>query len=155
MVIILGKVLIILFNVALQDEYIQQKREGKLQCEGAKEDILTKALETQEYSGRVRGIGGHINPTIYFNVGRTRKKYDVTLDIIAEHKRELKEAKMQILEQDVRIQKLEALMHKRGAWDNSIDDKGSCSVKFHQKNIEEDDVQIVGKDEVLQVKYKL
>nr|GMC71531.1 putative Ulp1 protease family catalytic domain-containing protein [Ipomoea batatas] len=52
------------------DAYIQQKKEGLLKLKGPKEDILTKALESKEYGGRVRGIGRHVNPSTYFSVGR-------------------------------------------------------------------------------------
>ncbi|XP_073034989.1 uncharacterized protein [Primulina eburnea] len=127
----------------------KKKREGKLKIEGAKDGILTKALETEEHAGRVRGIGGHITPTIYFNGGRNWKG--------SEHKRELMEAKKKISEQDARIKKLEAIMYKSGACDMSIDDKGSCSVKLNQmreSDMKHDDVElkIVSKFDVLQGK---
>ncbi|XP_073274139.1 uncharacterized protein [Primulina huaijiensis] len=51
-----------------------------------------------------------------------------------EQKKELIEARKLIQEQDTRIQKLEAIVYKKGAWDSEIDDKGSCSVKLHQVN---------------------
>ncbi|XP_075477566.1 uncharacterized protein LOC142518658 [Primulina tabacum] len=81
------------------DACIQEKCEGKLKIEGTKDGILTKSLETEEHDGRVRGIGGHITPTIYFNVGRKWKGSDVAKDVITEHKRELMEAKKKISEQ--------------------------------------------------------
>lgn len=104
----------------------------------------------------MRGIGGHITPTIYFNVGRTWKGSDVAKEVMTEHKRELMEAKKKISEQDARIKKLEAIVYKIGACDMSIDDKGSCSVKLNQmsesdmKN-DDDKLQILGKFDVLQV----
>ncbi|XP_073036717.1 uncharacterized protein [Primulina eburnea] len=51
-----------------------------------------------------------------------------------QQKKELIEARKLIQEQDTRIQKLEAFVYKKGAWDSEIDDKGSCSVKLHQVN---------------------
>ncbi|XP_074560497.1 putative leucine-rich repeat receptor-like protein kinase At2g19210 [Curcuma longa] len=69
----------------LKDDYIQQKKEGKLKLESTKEDTLTKALETGENAGRVRAIGGHITPSVYFQVGRQCKGADVTQDLINEH----------------------------------------------------------------------
>ncbi|XP_073153464.1 uncharacterized protein [Henckelia pumila] len=74
------------------DDYIQQKRDGVLRIEGTKEDILSKALETKEYDGRVRGIGGHVTPTLYFNAGRTLKSSGVPTDVLVEHERKLMEA---------------------------------------------------------------
>ncbi|XP_073031271.1 uncharacterized protein [Primulina eburnea] len=116
------------------DAYIQEKREGKLKFEGPKDGILTKALETEEHAGRVRGIGGHITPTVYFNVGRNWKGSDVAKDVSNEHKREMMEAKKKISKQDARIKKLEAIMYKSGVCDRSIDEKGSFSVKLNQMN---------------------
>ncbi|XP_019170300.1 PREDICTED: uncharacterized protein LOC109165811 [Ipomoea nil] len=52
------------------DEYIQQKQDGLLQLQGPNEDILTQALESKEHGGRVRAIGGHVNPSTYFRMGR-------------------------------------------------------------------------------------
>ncbi|XP_073280961.1 uncharacterized protein [Primulina huaijiensis] len=113
---------------------MQQKRDGKLQIKGTKKDILTKALNSDELGGRVRAVGGHITPTLYFNVGRSWKTEDVDRELMIEQKKELIEARKLIQEQDTRIQKLEAIVCKKGAWDSEIDNKGSCSVKLHQVN---------------------
>ncbi|XP_042430600.1 uncharacterized protein LOC122017137 isoform X3 [Zingiber officinale] len=115
------------------DDYIQQKRERTLEINGTKEDILTKALNSREHGGRVRVVGGHITPTLFFNVSRW-KTDDLNREIMIEQKRELVEARKLIQEQDTRIQKLEAIVYKKGAWSSDIDDKGSCSVKLPQQN---------------------
>lgn len=84
------------------------------------------------------------------------KSAGVSSDVISEHQKELMEAKRKISEQDARIQKLEALVYKRGECDISIDDKGSCSVKVNHMNdddmkIDDDDLQIVRNADALQV----
>ncbi|XP_073128723.1 uncharacterized protein [Henckelia pumila] len=108
------------------------KIEGTLEIKGAKEDILTKALNTGEHGGRVRAVGGHITPTLYFNVGRCLKTDIVDREVMIEQGKELVEAKKliakqdtRIEEQDTRIKKLEAIIYKNGAWENDVDDKGS------------------------------
>ncbi|XP_073125514.1 uncharacterized protein [Henckelia pumila] len=134
------------------DEYIQKKREGTLQITGPKEDILTKALDSREQGGRVRAIGGHITPTLYFNVGRIWRNDGVEKNLMIDQKKELIEAKKLIAEQDERqkkesiearkiiseqderIKKLEAVVYKKSGWENEIDEKGSCSVKLPQLN---------------------
>ncbi|XP_073298511.1 uncharacterized protein [Primulina huaijiensis] len=116
------------------DDYIQQKCEGKLEIKGTKKDILTKALNSDEHGGPVRAVGGHITPTLYFNVVRSWKTEDVDRELMIEQKKELIEARKLIQEQDTRIQKLEAIFYKNGAWNSEIDDKGICSVKLHQVN---------------------
>ncbi|KAL4021604.1 hypothetical protein IC575_020410 [Cucumis melo] len=50
-------------------------------------DALTQALDTPEYGGRVRGVGGFITPTVYFHQAKPRnsKKVDTTQQIIDEN----------------------------------------------------------------------
>lgn len=38
------------------------------------DDVLTKVLGNPEHHGRVRGIGGHVKPTAYFNLPKHRRK---------------------------------------------------------------------------------
>ncbi|XP_042432737.1 uncharacterized protein LOC122019324 [Zingiber officinale] len=115
------------------DDYIQQKREGTLEINGTKEDILTKALNSREHSGHVRVVGGHITPSLFFNGSRWKTDH-VDRELLIEQKRELVEARKLIQDQDTRIQNLEAIVYKKGAWGSDIDDKGSCSVKLPQQN---------------------
>ncbi|XP_075497743.1 uncharacterized protein LOC142534979 [Primulina tabacum] len=126
------------------DGYVQQKIEGTLQYEEGKNDILTKALDSYEHSGRVRGVGGHITPSIYFNIGRVWKSPFGDDHIFLNQTKELMEAKIliskqdariaeqnaRISDQDARIQRLEE-MFKKGASNFDIEEKGSCSVKLH------------------------
>ncbi|XP_075507617.1 uncharacterized protein LOC142544458 [Primulina tabacum] len=126
------------------DGYVQQKIEGTLQYEEGKNDILTKALDSYEHSGRVRGVGGHITPSIYFNIGRVWKSPFGDDHIFLNQTKELMEAKIliskqdaqiaeqnaRISDQDARIQRLEE-MFKKGASNFDIEEKGSCLVKLH------------------------
>ncbi|XP_042397150.1 uncharacterized protein LOC121987418 [Zingiber officinale] len=153
------------------DDYVQQKREGKLHLEEANTDILSKALSSEEHSGRVRGVGGYVTPTFYFNVGSIVQKHLVDEQFILQQK-ELMEAKIlisqqnaRISNQDERIQKLEA-MFRKGACDLDTDEKGSCSVKLHPmsdenikiekcvpniETLDDDDMQILNNDDFFQV----
>ncbi|XP_073155493.1 uncharacterized protein [Henckelia pumila] len=133
------------------NDYVQQKREGKLHFEGAKKDILTKVFDSDEHAGHVRGVGAHITPTIYFNVGRIWKSPPGDGHLLFQHKKEELEAKIliseqhqriaeqnarladqnaRLVDQNARILKLEE-MFKKGACYFDIDEKGSCSVKLH------------------------
>ncbi|XP_073151032.1 uncharacterized protein [Henckelia pumila] len=149
------------------DDYMQKKHEGTLQITGPKEDILTKALDSGERGGHVRAIGGHITPTLYFNVGRIWRNDGVDRDLMIEQKNESIEVKKLISEQDERIKKLEAIVYKKGGCDSEIDDKGSCSVKLQHLNenqlkveksfhsdvdLDHVDIQIVDKSTALQGK---
>ncbi|KZV25401.1 hypothetical protein F511_07285 [Dorcoceras hygrometricum] len=133
---------------------------------GSKEDILTKALDSQEHAGRDSGVGGHVTPSQYFNTGKVWKTAVVEKELI--------EYKKLISSQDERIQKLEALhdehtkkveemMLKKGSFD--IDDKGSCYVHVQEikidksvpldEDLEDADLYVESKAETLQVNVEL
>lgn len=38
------------------------------------DDVLTKALGNPEHHGRVRGVGGHVKPSTYFNLPKHQRK---------------------------------------------------------------------------------
>ncbi|XP_073147250.1 uncharacterized protein [Henckelia pumila] len=95
------------------DEYIHQKIEGTLEIKGAKKDILTKALNTGEHGGRVRAVGGHITPTLYFNVGRCLKTDIVDRELMIEQGKELVEARKLIAKQDTHIEEQDTRLEKQ------------------------------------------
>ncbi|XP_062018080.1 uncharacterized protein LOC133734442 [Rosa rugosa] len=47
--------------------------DGELSTSGTT-DVLTLALGTPEHAGRVRGVGGYINPNAYFHLPKRRKE---------------------------------------------------------------------------------
>ena len=87
--------------------------------EGPKEDVLTAALMSKEHDGRVRAVGSHVTPKLYFNIPRQKS---VQMDLFLSQQEELKEAK-------ARIQKLEAAVFKTEASAVYTDENGSCSGK--------------------------
>ncbi|KAL0553573.1 hypothetical protein IC582_007473 [Cucumis melo] len=46
-------------------------------------DVLTQALGTKEHNGRVRGVGGYVTPTTYFNLVKKTSKDEA--DILVEN----------------------------------------------------------------------
>lgn len=78
---------------------MEKKNKGELKIEGSK-DILTMALETPEHSGRVRAVGGNVNPSTYFNIPRKARDTISKNELLAI----LKKENQDLLE---RIQKLE------------------------------------------------
>ncbi|PRQ24318.1 putative transposase, Ptta/En/Spm, plant [Rosa chinensis] len=54
------------------DELKKQVSDGMLKVDGSN-DVLTMALEISEHGGRVRGVGGYVTPTVYFNQPRRRR----------------------------------------------------------------------------------
>lgn len=99
-----------------QDDLLEKKKNGELKVSGS-DDVLTKALKTPEHSGRVRGVGGYVNPSTYFNIpkGKGESVSKATLlarDLVRD--RELEEAKKKFEEESAKqkeffLQKLAAL----------------------------------------------
>ena len=59
--------------IYMQEELFQKEREGSIETYGDK-DILSIALDTPEHSGRVRGLGMWITPTIFFGPSKRGRK---------------------------------------------------------------------------------
>ncbi|KAA0046583.1 transposase [Cucumis melo var. makuwa] len=94
-------------------------------------DALSQALDTLEYGGRVRGMGGFIAPTIYFHQAKPRKsnKVDTTQQIIDENEALCK----RIRELEQKVQNIPTSKH------------GSCSKSKVQENM-----VVVSKERVLE-----
>jgi hypothetical protein len=99
-----------------QDALLEKKKNGELKTSG-NDDVLTKALKTPEHSGRVRGVGGYVNPSTYFNIPRGKPDRVSRATLLArdlERDRELEETKRKLQEEAARqreffIEKLASL----------------------------------------------
>lgn len=133
------------------------KNEGTLKLQGVKQDVLTIALNSQEHPGRVRAVGSHVTPTVYFNVPKGKALQN---ELLLAQQQELIETK-------ARLAKLEAAVFKMSA-SVETDEKGSCSAaksehfaKFpysppaknlsNEGNFDDDEVQLVDTVDALQV----
>ncbi|KAG6517654.1 hypothetical protein ZIOFF_021050 [Zingiber officinale] len=72
------------------------------------EDILTKALNSNEHGGRVRGIGANVTPSSFFKLARGEVQIDKAA--YERQQKEFKEAKAMLSDQGDRIEKLEAMV---------------------------------------------
>ncbi|KAL8556068.1 hypothetical protein ACS0TY_003754 [Phlomoides rotata] len=113
--------------------FIEQKKDGGSECE-VEGGILSQALESKEHYGRLRGIGGVINPSTNFQHHSSKlsnphlcKQYEI--ELIAQKKRNI--------EQDERIRRLEELVFKTNADKVETEELGSCSVKI-QRSLHDD-----------------
>ncbi|XP_019196472.1 PREDICTED: uncharacterized protein LOC109190440 [Ipomoea nil] len=144
------------------DEYIQQKQDGLLQLQGPNEDILTQALESKEHGGRVRAIGGHVNPSTYFRLGK---------GMLPNHEKNVLLRRQATVED--RVAKLENLVLQNVAFkSSSIEEKGSCTAKdakgamklseeeigFMKQKLDfeddDDELQFIDKEDVLEKQCK-
>ncbi|PRQ20360.1 putative Ulp1 protease family catalytic domain, putative transposase, Ptta/En/Spm, plant [Rosa chinensis] len=94
------------------DDLLEKKSKGELEISGSS-DVLSQALETLEHSGRVRGVGGFINPSTYFKLPKLKRIRITKADLLArdrERDRELEETKKMLTAQQA---KAEELLNKR------------------------------------------
>ena len=61
-------------------------KDGSIQELGQK-DILGMALGNPEHSGRVRGVGGMVTPTTYFNFPKRTKTSELLQHLLEEQKK--------------------------------------------------------------------
>ncbi|PRQ18900.1 hypothetical protein RchiOBHm_Chr7g0211271 [Rosa chinensis] len=120
---------------------MEKKRKGELEISGSS-DVLSQALETPKHSGRVRGVGGFVNPSTYFKLPKQKRVRITKAKLLArdrERDREVEETKKIILEKQAKaeellhkkIAQLEALITEKATYTpySPISDKGS----FHDK----------------------
>ncbi|XP_019170859.1 PREDICTED: uncharacterized protein LOC109175436 [Ipomoea nil] len=134
----------------------------ELQLQGPNEDILTQALESKEHGGRVRAIGGHVNPSTYFRLGK---------GMLPNHEKNVLLRRQATVED--RVAKLENLVLQNVAFKSSpIEEKGSCTAKdakgamklseeeigFMKQKLDfeddDDELQFIDKEDVLEKQCK-
>lgn len=69
------------------------KKSGNLVEDGSN-DILSQALGTPEHSGRLRGIGHFVKPTVYFNIPRRSNTSEQTKQLMLELSKQAKQIQM-------------------------------------------------------------
>ena len=95
---------------------MEKKKNGELKTSGS-DDVLTKVLKTPEHSGRVRGVGGYVNPSTYFNIPRAKPERVSRATLLArdlERDKELEETNRKLQEEAAKqreffLQKLASL----------------------------------------------
>lgn len=90
--------------------------------------MLTCALEKRKHSGRVRGVGAYVTPSMYFRLPKERRRCCVKNDQVPsliEANNLISELNEVIAELFARLKKVEVATQK----DKDIEEKGSCSVK--------------------------
>jgi hypothetical protein len=85
---------------------LDKKQKGEFKVSGSN-DILTRVLKTAEHSGRVRGVGGFVNPSTYFNLPKQKRVRITKADLLArdrERELELEETKKMLKEQQEKME---------------------------------------------------
>lgn len=102
---------------------LERKSKGELKISGS-DDVLSKALKTAEHTGRVRGVGGFVNPSTYFNLPKQKRVRITKADLLArdqERALEFEQTTKMLQEQQAKtedvllkkIAQLEALMMRK------------------------------------------
>ncbi|KAK1361442.1 hypothetical protein POM88_045916 [Heracleum sosnowskyi] len=80
------------------DTLLEKQSKGEFSPCGS-EDVLTKALETPEHSGRVRGVGSFVTPSMFFNLPTGKRCRITKAELLArdrERDAELEKAKQEM-----------------------------------------------------------
>lgn len=109
-----------------QDFLLEQKEKGEFKPSGS-DDVLTTALQTPEHGGRVRGVGGFVTPTVYFNLPKQRRVRVTKSELLARDRERSEEFEKMRLELD----QLKALITSAPNMNYSpnFSDKASCEQK--------------------------
>lgn len=127
------------------------------------DDVLTTALETPEHSGRVRGVGSFVSPSVFFNIPNGKRCRITKAELLArdrERDEELKKAKQDMAEEIEKTRKEMAELRtilKSNVSSPMLSDKASCDSKAEDaqkakpektkpaiaKNLLDDDVAII------------
>lgn len=122
-----------------QDALLEKKKNGELKISGS-DDVLTKVLKTPEHSGRVRGVGGYVNPATYFNIPRAKPDRVSRATLLArdlERDRELEETKKKL--QDEAAKQRDFFLQKLAALEAIV--KGNASANAAAKTVDIDEGQ--------------
>ncbi|KAK1394951.1 hypothetical protein POM88_014007 [Heracleum sosnowskyi] len=80
------------------DTLLEKQSKGEFSPCGS-EDVFTKALETPEHSGRVRGVGSFVTPSMFFNLPTGKRCRITKAELLArdrERDAELEKAKQEM-----------------------------------------------------------
>ncbi|KAL8120744.1 hypothetical protein AgCh_017792 [Apium graveolens] len=64
------------------DNLLEMKEKGEFQPSGS-DDVLARALETPEHSGRVRGVGSYVSPKLWFDLPKEKKCRITKTELVA------------------------------------------------------------------------
>lgn len=113
---------------------MEKKRNGVFKPCGS-DDVLSTALETPEHSGRVRGAGSFVTPTLYFNLPKGKRCRITKAELLARDRQrdaELEKTKQEMtaeLEKTKReMAELKSLL-KSNYPSPVLSDKASCQTK--------------------------
>lgn len=117
-------------------------KDGLIQESGQK-DILGMALGNPEHGGRVRGAGGMVTPTTYFNLPKRTKTSEILQHLLEEQRKMNQQQREDVEERKALLDQLRQLQKENTKLKESpknissaqhVSDKGSCSIKKLHKN---------------------
>ncbi|KAL8120247.1 hypothetical protein AgCh_017410 [Apium graveolens] len=101
------------------------------------QDVLTTALQTPEHSGRVRGVGGFVSPSIFFNLPNGKRSRITKAELLArdcERDAELEKAKQEMAKKMEKtrqeLAELKGLLSKANISSPLVSEKASCDAEI-------------------------
>ena len=124
------------------------KKKGEFQPSGS-DDVLSRALETPEHSGRVRGIGSYITPKLWFDLPKEKKRritkseledrdrirdeeMERTRQEMERTKQEMESYKEEMERTKQEINALKSLLSASNITSSPLSDKDSCQAALNQ-----------------------
>lgn len=99
--------------------------------------MLTTALQTPEHSGRVRGVGGFVSPSIFFNLPNGKRSRITKAELLArdcERDAELEKAKQEMAKEMEKtrqeLAELKGLLSKANISSPLVSEKASCDAQI-------------------------
>ncbi|CAL9002532.1 unnamed protein product [Prunus brigantina] len=93
------------------EKLLKEKEEGLITVSGYN-DVLAMALGTLEHAGRVRGVGGFVKPSAFFNIPR-KKRECVSKGMLKERDVLLQETKKMMEEQQKKHEAAQELLQQQ------------------------------------------
>lgn len=104
---------------------MEKKEKGEFQPEGSM-DVLSTVLQTPEHSGRVRGVGGFVTPSLFFNLPKEKRTRITKAELLARDRQRDEEMERIKKEFTTQIESLKAAVSGSGKFSPLLSEKASC-----------------------------
>lgn len=89
-------------------------------------DVLGTVLQTPEHSGRDRGVGGFVSPTLFFNFSKEKRTRITKVELLARDRKRDEEMERMKKEFVTQIKSLKAVVAVGGKFFRNLSKKASC-----------------------------
>lgn len=106
---------------------LEKKERGEFQSSGSME-VLGRVLQIPEHSGRVRGVGGFVTPTLFFNLPKEKRTRVTKAELLARDRERDEEMERMKKEFVAQIESLKAVVAAGEKFYPNLSEKASCGM---------------------------